>query len=83
MGFGGKKNNCLFLEDDDDFFEDEESDLSTKRLKLSPSPQKIGNLTQMIQKPSKLQKNIQYSFNQFVPLEFPRERELKEQTTGK
>jgi hypothetical protein len=38
MGFGGKKNNCLFLEDDDDFFEDEESDLSTKRLKLSPSP---------------------------------------------
>ena len=48
MGFGGKKNNFLFMEDDDDFFEDEEgSDLSSKRskLKLSPSPQKIGNLT--------------------------------------
>ncbi len=47
MGFGGKKNNFLFMEDDDDFFEDEGSDLSSKRskLKLSPSPQKIGNLT--------------------------------------
>ena len=40
MGFGGKKNKYLFLEDDDEFFEDEESDLSSKRskLKLSPSP---------------------------------------------
>lgn len=37
----------------------------------------------MIQKPTKLQKQIQYSFNQFVPLEFPREREMKEMTTGK
>jgi len=51
MNLNNRKNNFLFLEDDDDFFEDEESeDLSTKRskAKLSTSPQKIGNLTQLI-----------------------------------
>jgi hypothetical protein len=72
---GKTKNNFGFL-DENYGFEEEEADLSSKR-KYSPSPlrQPLFNL----QKPAKTQyQPIQYSFNQFVPLEFPREREIKE-----